>query len=156
MKVYFLILVVLFLLPMGAFATDCPNFAGSYKWESEDKESFTLLKAEQNGCTDLKFTYDNGWGFLIVHKHIFDGQKRLVEDNGDFQAYETATINADGIKIFEERHVKDEEEGGAEDVYFVNFEIFFVPDGRLIIVQKTVRSDGVITDVDKSEYNRTN
>lgn len=150
MRISFLFLT--FLLPATALANAaCPNFSGEYLWESADGENRTSLEIRQQGCTKSVMIFDPGFGFDIKHEHIFDGKRYLVEDNGDFQAYETAEITPTEIKIHEER-VRTDEDDGSTSTYFVN--ILFTKDasGNLVEKRETVRQDGVVTDTDKLVY----
>jgi hypothetical protein len=95
----------LLLCTSNAFAVDCPNLAGRYKWTDElDEGAFIKIAVSQTGCTNLMEEHDQGWGFTIKHKHVMDGIRHLVQDDGDFKAYEVATIDASGLHIMEERY----------------------------------------------------
>jgi hypothetical protein len=133
------------LLPLAAFGK-CPDFSGKYRWS--DDSNFIQLDVRQIQCEQSYMEYDAGWGFTIKHKHYFDGRRRLVEDNGDFQAYETAMIDENGMRIQEDRHNFDED--GKPHTYFVEFKISLTPAGDLSIFKETFNQEQV--SIDKEEY----
>lgn len=141
--------LILFLFPVFSFA--CPNFQGNFRWETED--NFADIKVTQVACSKVTMVHDAGFGFTITNEHILDGKKRLVEDNGDFQAYEEATISDQEMVIEEERHRTDEEDG-TKSVSFVRITVLLSVDNDLVIVRETMRSDRVIVDRDKTTYKR--
>lgn len=145
------ILVFCALLPLDALA--CPDFSGRYKWIDEFDSAVIKITVSQVGCEQMEEEHDQGWGFTVKHRHVFDGQKRLVEDNGDFQAYETATIDVSGIHIREERHRLDEETGEV-GVSFLQIEMTQPRSEQLVIKRSWVGEDGKPYDESKTTYTR--
>ena len=132
----------------------CPDFNGRYKWVDKDDDSlFIKIQVTQTGCTNLVEVHDQGWGFKITRKHIIDGVKRLVEDNGNFQAYETVTADANGVYILEERH-SEHWETGAPQVSFMRLEFFLSSANELVIRRTLLREDQTPESTDKTTYPR--
>lgn len=131
-----------------AFA--CPQFAG--KWHYEDDDGFINLTIDQKDCTSMVETYDQGWGFTVKHPHVFDGQKRLVEDDGDLQVYETARIDNSGASIVEERHSTDEEGKPVLDIIDINMTM---RDAQHLAIQRDlVNPDGTHSPMDSTIYDQ--
>ena len=148
---------MLFLLTLATLIPTyaCPDFSGKYKWVSDDHETMVVLTATPTNCDQLTLSYDYGWGFPIVQKHILDGKKRLVEQNDDdgFKAYETATIDDKGVLIAEERHETSDEDN-QENIYYVNSNVYLDGDRNLVILKTTSNSDHVETDKNETKYSR--
>jgi hypothetical protein len=141
--------LVMFFLSAVAQAA-CPNLAGHFL--SETEENYIDVVVTQDACKKITIVYDQGFGFKVTNVHTLDGKKRLVEDNGDFQAYETATTNENELLIDEERKVTDED--GETSTYFVSKKIFLTTAGDLVILRETMRADRVVVDTDKTTLKR--
>jgi hypothetical protein len=147
MKAFFLVL----LLPLMGWAK-CLDFSGEYKWISDDGENFIRLSIKQIKCEQSEMEYDAGWGFTVRHKHYFDGKRRLVEDNGDFQAYEKALIDSKAMLIQEDRHNFTEE--GQPHTYFVDYRISLSLGGDLLMHKETLNEQQQIIDSEDLLYKK--
>ena len=147
-SIYMLAAIALFSLTLHAKA-DCVNLVGNYQWTStDDSGDFLKIAVTQNACTTMREVHDQGWGFTVTRDHIFDGQKHLVEDDGDFQAYETATIDAGGTRMLEERHSTDDD--GKPVVVLVETDLMPTKDGGLQMNRVFMNEDKTVTDQDQT------
>ncbi len=144
---FMLTLALAFSAP-SAFA--CPQFAGNWHY-SGDGGSISL-EIDQKDCSAMTEIYDQGWGFTVKHAHVFDRQKHLVEDNGDFQAYETAALDDTSMQIREERHSTDDD--GKPSTAFINIKMTLPDAQHLSIVRETFNQDGTSDGVDTTVYER--
>ena len=149
MKILIAAVALLFCGP--AFA-DCPDFRGDYKWTDPLEEgNFIKISITQTECSFLQEEHDQGWGFKVKHKHVIDGEKRLVEDNGDFKAYETARMDSTGLHIMEERHKLYEEPPVTE---YMQIDILHPAADQLVIKRVKYDADMKPVDEDKTIYLR--
>ncbi|MGZ3695068.1 MAG: hypothetical protein ACXWQO_13020 [Bdellovibrionota bacterium] len=148
------LIAALFLLASSpALAAGCPNMVGNYKWvDALDDSAFIKIEIVQTGCTALNEIHDQGWGFKITHKHVIDGARRLVEDDGDFKAYETATMDEQGLHIREERYGV---QGDKDNNQVVQIEITLPTAAELVIKRNFYRLEDMapLAD-DKTVYKR--
>lgn len=149
------LLLALAILSWNSYADSCPNLSGTYVWYSGEEEdgSFIKLTIAQNHCVSMTTDYDMGWDFTVKHNHAFDGQKRLVEDNGDFNTYETALIDPSGVHIMEERNRLDEE-SNRWGKFFVRIYIGQPSPDILVIKREYLNDEGGVEDTDKTVYKR--
>jgi hypothetical protein len=143
---------LLLLLALSPSAYACPSLAGNWHWSAEDGSGFIDIKIEQNSCVTLDETYDQGWGFTVKHKHVLDGQKHLVENDGDLQVFETAMIDDSALRIDEERHGTDED--GKPEVVHVKITMTQSDAGHLTTTREGIASDGRSDGVETTVYSR--
>lgn len=134
-----------------AFADACPDFKGKYDWSDEDG-NYISLKIDQMACEKIVMAFE-AFGFPFKDTHVLDGKKYLIQDDGDFQAYETAELIDGHVRIMEER-VSTDDEDGSPHTYFVRKDIFLNGDNNLVDIQETLRADGAQTDYQKTTYKR--
>lgn len=148
MKNVFVIFSLIFaFIPQSLFAAQCTDFSGDYAWSDGDG-GYLGLEVTQENCERVVMRYELS-GIIVKHTHILDGKRRLVEDNGDFQAYETAQfVSPTEMSINEERFATDED--GDPYQYSVEMTVFLNPDGDLVTVRRTINENGA--EVDKSKY----
>jgi hypothetical protein len=147
-----LLAFTVFLFCSSAMAFTCPDFTGRYKWVDElDSSALIKITVTQTGCTGLREEHDQGWGFTIKHDHVLDGIKRLVEDSGTFQAYETATLDSSGLHIMEDRHSVDESTGKPV-LQHMKIEITHPEASQLVIKRVLFREDMTPIEADKTIY----
>lgn len=146
------VLSALFLLSPIVFADPCADFSGSYAW-SDEEGNYVGIDVTQSACDEIVMNYD-AFGVALKYVHQLDGQKRLVQDDGDFQAYETAKlIDGTHLDILEERRGIDQEDGD-DYLYYVKIDFFLNGDGNLVEIRDTLREDGVNIDHTKTTYLR--
>ncbi|HEY8280630.1 MAG TPA: hypothetical protein VIH99_13450 [Bdellovibrionota bacterium] len=134
-----------------AMAADCPDFNGRYFYS--DENVYIGIDIAQTACEKMTEVHDIDGSFTATYEHAFDGVKHLVEDTGDFQAYETAKMEQDRMTILEERHGTSEVTGEPW-THFLTIEMMFSEDGMLVIKRENRDEDGRLIDSRKSEYKR--
>jgi hypothetical protein len=150
--IYLLATFALFTISLHAKA-DCVDLTGNYQWNStDDTGDFLKITVAQKNCDTMSEVHDQGWGFTVTRNHVFDGQKHMVENDDDMQVYETATIDASGAQILEERHATDED--GNPELGFIKTTFLLNKDNALEMDRILMDANQSVTDQDQTILSR--